>query len=62
MGSRNSFREFEFDNLKDAKEKVKVMKKLYGYTPSIFRIKNRLGNRKFILIEPYGLAKINKRR
>lgn len=53
------WKELTFNNLKNARANRKKFRKIFGYTPQIFRIKNpRTGKTKYVIVKPKGLKKI----
>jgi len=55
-----TYKELNFSKLSEAKKKVTQMKKMYGYTPKIFKINSsKTKSCKYIIAKPTGLKKVN---
>ena len=57
--TKHDYKEHKFDDISLAKEKQKLMKKKYGYTPEILKVRKRgtIGW-KYIVVEPKRIKKI----
>jgi len=50
---------FKFKTISAANKKKSCMKRMYGYTPSVFKVRNINSNKKtFVVVKPSGLKRV----
>tara|TARA_R100000750_G_C2265139_1_gene65307 strand:- start:105 stop:275 length:171 start_codon:yes stop_codon:yes gene_type:complete len=53
------FRELKFASLHVARKRAKSFKRVYGYTPQVFKITDPItGRTKYVIVRPSGLSRI----
>lgn len=50
--------EHRFRDFRTARRHQHAMKRMYGYSPTIFKVTSRSGVRRFVVVHPRGLKKI----
>ena len=54
------YKVYKYASMNLARKKVKSMKKMYGYAPKIFKVKNKCQRRilHYAVVKPFGLRRV----